>query len=82
MGSEYSDFYFQEYVPQGSVLSYTLFPLKINSVLKQLPSSVYGYLYVDDLTIFCQDSVISFIEKLLQLAVNRIRNWTLDNGFT
>ncbi|GBL55403.1 hypothetical protein AVEN_232920-1, partial [Araneus ventricosus] len=48
--SEFSDFFIQEEgVPQGSVLSVTLFILKINAILKQLPTSVRGYLYVDDL---------------------------------
>ncbi|GBM23621.1 putative RNA-directed DNA polymerase from transposon X-element [Araneus ventricosus] len=39
--SEFSDFFIQEEgVPQGSVLSVTLFILKINNILKQLPTSV------------------------------------------
>ena len=52
LGTILSDFYLQEEgVPQGSVLSVTLFSLKINNILKQLPSTVYGSLYEDDLQI-------------------------------
>ena len=55
IGSTLSDFYLQEEgVPQGSVLSVTLFSLKIIDILSQLPHTVHGNLYVDDLNIFCQ----------------------------
>jgi hypothetical protein len=82
MGSTLSDFYTQEEgVPQGSVLSVTLFSIKINNILNQLPSSVQGCLYVDDLQISCQGKDMRFIERQLQTAVNRINNWSADNGF-
>ena len=35
-------------VPQGSILSVTLFSLKINSLAKVLSQDVQGSLYVDD----------------------------------
>ena len=62
LGSTLSDFYFQEGVPQGSTLSVTLFSIKINGILKQLPNSVYGNLYVEDLNIFCQGKGMRYIE--------------------
>ena len=47
------DFHIQEEgVLQGSVLSVTLFSLKINDILNVLPQTVHGNLYVDDLNIF------------------------------
>ena len=71
IGSTLSDFYFQEEgVPQGSVLSVTLFSLKINSILNQLPHTVHGNLYVDDLNIFCQGKDMRYTERQLQLAIN------------
>ncbi|GBM15893.1 RNA-directed DNA polymerase from mobile element jockey [Araneus ventricosus] len=83
IGNELSDFFTQEEgVPQGSVLSVTLFALKINDILKQLPPSVKGFLYVDDLYISCTGDNIHFIERQLQLAVNKIRQWSTFNGFT
>ena len=82
LGTILSDFYLQEEgVPQGSVLSVTLFSLKINNILKQLPSTVYGSLYVDDLQISCQGKDMRFIERQLQMAINNIIKWTNTNGF-
>ena len=48
VGSCLSDAFSQEMgVPQGSILSVTLFILKINSVIKCLPAGFRGSLYVD-----------------------------------
>ncbi|GBN73656.1 RNA-directed DNA polymerase from mobile element jockey [Araneus ventricosus] len=81
--SEFSDFFIQEEgVPQGSVLSVTLFILKINNILKQLPTSVRGYLYVDDLYISCSGTNMNFIQRQLQTAVNNITQWCNSNGFS
>ncbi|GFX80396.1 putative RNA-directed DNA polymerase from transposon X-element [Trichonephila clavipes] len=43
-------------VPQGSVLSVTLFNIYMSSILHHLPPSVRGMLYVDDLQVSCQGS--------------------------
>ncbi|GBM42258.1 hypothetical protein AVEN_234981-1 [Araneus ventricosus] len=81
--TQLSDYFIQEEgVPQGSVLRVTLFALKINDILKQLPPSVKGFLYVDDLYITCTGDNINFIERQLQLAVNKIQQWSTFNGFT
>ena len=49
--STFSNLYKQdEGVPQGSILSVTLFNIKINSITKCLTPEIDGYLYVDD---FC-----------------------------
>ncbi|GBM16438.1 putative RNA-directed DNA polymerase from transposon X-element [Araneus ventricosus] len=81
--SEFSDFFIQEEgVPQGSVLSVTLFILKINNILKQLPTSVRGYLYVDDLYISCTGTSMNFIQRQLQIAVNSVTQWCNNNCYT
>ena len=49
VGSSLSDSFEQEMgVPQGIILSVTLFSLKINSLAKVLSKDVEGSLYVDD----------------------------------
>ena len=49
LGSTFSDVFDQEMgVPQGSILSVTLFSHKINSLAKVLSKDVEGSLYVGD----------------------------------
>ncbi|GFT69900.1 putative RNA-directed DNA polymerase from transposon X-element [Trichonephila clavipes] len=59
-------------VPQGSVLSVTLFNIHMSNILHQLPPSVRGMLYVDDLQVSCQGSDMRLIERQLQTTVNRL----------
>ncbi|GBN62776.1 putative RNA-directed DNA polymerase from transposon X-element [Araneus ventricosus] len=71
----------EEGVPQGSVLSVTLFALKINSIFKHLQPSIKSFLYVDDLYISCSGDNMAFIERQLQIAVNKLTQWSILNGF-
>ena len=49
VGSNFSQLYDPEMgVPQGSILSVTLFDLKINSIIKSIAPGVECSLYVDD----------------------------------
>ncbi|GBN61686.1 putative RNA-directed DNA polymerase from transposon X-element [Araneus ventricosus] len=73
MGNFYSNHFMQsEGVPQGSVLSVTLFTFHLSQILHHLPSSVHGNLYVDDLQISCQGSNMTLIERQLQNEVNKL----------
>ncbi|GFX14448.1 probable RNA-directed DNA polymerase from transposon X-element [Trichonephila clavipes] len=69
-------------VPQGSVLSVTLFNIHMSSILHHLLPSVRGMLYVDDLQVFCQGSDMRLIERQLQTTVNRLVKWCDQNGHT
>ncbi|GFW62625.1 putative RNA-directed DNA polymerase from transposon BS [Trichonephila clavipes] len=69
-------------VPQGSVLSVTLFIIHMSNILHQLPPSVRGMLYVDDLQVSCQGSDMRLIERQLQTTVNRLVQWCDQNGHT
>ncbi|GBO29232.1 putative RNA-directed DNA polymerase from transposon X-element [Araneus ventricosus] len=81
IGNEYSHRFNQnEGVPQGSVLSVTLFILHLSRILHVLPSSVSGTLYVDDLQISCQGSNMALMERQLQKAVNKLTTWCDENG--
>ncbi|GBM65977.1 hypothetical protein AVEN_152188-1 [Araneus ventricosus] len=82
IGNTLSDvFYQEEAVPQDSVLSVILFTIKINDVIKQLPTGVNGSLFVDDLEIHCSREDMDFIERKLQEDVNKISEWGKKNGF-
>ena len=68
-------------VPQGSILSLTLFSLKINNMVKCLNTDVYCSLYVDYLLICYRSKNMNTIERQLQLNLNKIQKWATENGF-
>ena len=68
-------------VPQGSILSVTLFSVKINSITQCLKPGVDCSLYVDDFQVCYRLSIISIFELQLQLYLNKVQEWTTDNGF-
>jgi len=67
-------------VPQGSILSVTLFCLKINSIVKALCPGVECSLYVDDFLICYRSKHIHIIERHLQRCLNKLQNWADSNG--
>jgi hypothetical protein len=82
IGSCLSNLHKQEMgVPQGSILSVTLFTLKINSIVKSLPPNIQCSLYVDDFLICYRSKNMNSIERLLQLCLNNIQSWADENGF-
>ena len=68
-------------VPQGSILSVTLFSIKINSLAKILNDKIEGSLYVDDFLICYRGKNMNNIERQLQLCLNKIEKWAMENGF-
>ena len=63
VGSCLSNSFNQEMgVPQGSILSVTLFILKINSIVKCLPSHIKCSLYVDDFLIYYRSKNMNSME--------------------
>ena len=78
----YSDTYILENgIPQGSVLSSTLFILAINNVTKQLPNGVKSNLYVDDFTIFYTATNQRHMQRILNLAIAKVDKWASSVGF-
>jgi hypothetical protein len=67
-------------VPQGSILSVTLFSIKINSLAKILNDNIEGFLYVDDFLICYRAKNINNIERQLQLCLNKIDYIILTPG--
>ena len=84
LGTILSDkiFHQEEGVPQGAILSTTLFNIKINDIVKQVDPGVECSLYVDDFVIMYRSPTIDAIQRKLQHTINRLEKWTLENGFT
>ena len=70
----------EEGLPQGSVLSVTLFAIAINKITKQLGSEVHCTLYVDDFTIFVSAATITHSSRIIQIAINNLEQWTKTKG--
>ena len=82
VGSCLSDTFNQEMgVPQGSILSVTLFILKINNIVKCLPAGIRSSLYVDDFVICYRAKRMQAIERQLQYCLDKIQTWPDENGF-
>ena len=67
-------------VPQGSVLSVTLFALAINGITSVVPPGVMYTLFVDDFSVSFAGSRMAVVERKLQLTVNKIVEWAGKNG--
>jgi len=78
VGSCLSDL-FEMGVPQGAILSVTLFIMKINSIIKCLPVGVRGSLYVNDFCICFRWKSLIAIERQIQRCINSIQNWADEN---
>ena len=67
-------------VPQGSIISVTLFALKINSIVKISPRA-WSVLYVDDFLICYHSRYMHIVERHLQQTLNKLQTWVDTNGF-
>ena len=75
VGSTLSDQFEQaQGVPQGSILSTTLFNIKINNIVNCLDPKTEGSLYVDDFSICYRSKSMRTVERHLQQCLNKIEN--------
>ena len=82
VGSTLSEQFNQETgVPQGSILSVTLFNLKINSIVTCIRPGIDSSLYVDDFSACARSQQMRSIERQLQLCLNNLQKWSNENGF-
>ena len=63
------------------MLSVTLFAVAINGIIGVLPEGVHSTLYIDDLSISFAASRMAVAERRVQLAIDRICEWTNRCGF-
>ena len=83
LGTILSDVYHQEKgVPQGAILSTTLFNVKISDIVKQVDPGVECSLYVDDFVIMYKSATIDATQRKLQHTISRLEKWTIGNSFT
>ena len=81
VGASHSEYFVQEEgLPQGSVLSVTLFVITINEITKQLGSEVHCTPYVDDFTIFVSAATITHSTRIIQIAINNLEQWMKTKG--
>ena len=85
MGRHLSDRYTQEeVVPQGCVLSVTLFAVKVNQLGNIIPSDpkFLSSLYVDDFQLSYRDVSLVTVGRKLHTVLYSIHQWCKENGFT
>ena len=82
-GATFSDTFNQEEgVPQGAILSTTLFNIKLNDIVKQLCPGVQCSLYVDDFVLYFKSKRTCHLERKLQECIDNVKDWAVANGFT
>ena len=75
VGTSLSDFYDKEMgVPQGNILSFTLFIVKINSITRCVGNGVDKCLFVNDIGVSYRSKHMQAIERQLQLHLNKIED--------
>lgn len=68
-------------IPQGSVLSGTLFGIAINSIADCLPPDVLGCLYVDDMGVFVRSKSVQEADRKLAVIIKSLTKWCDRTGF-
>ena len=82
VGSSISNAYLQEEgIPQGSVLSPTLFSIAFNGLLERVPIGVQGLAFADDYAVICSRSTASEACQKIQEAINAATTWANTRGF-
>ena len=62
-------------VPQGGVLSPTLFVLFINDIVSELLRGVHAALYADGLVLWCTEEYATSANYRMQTALDKVSAW-------
>lgn len=68
-------------VPQGSIISVTLFTIAINDIISVIDPPIVASLYADDLTIYYKGKNPTNTQYILQECINKLQIWVNSNGF-
>ena len=66
----------REGVPQGGVLSPTLFLIYVNDIIAELPRKIHSALYADDMVLWCSEEYIITDNCRMQQALEVLESWT------
>ncbi|XP_062715142.1 uncharacterized protein LOC134291426 [Aedes albopictus] len=69
-------------VPQGSVLSVTLFLIAMQPIFQVIPDGVEMLLYADDILLVVRGAKTAGLQRKLQAAVKAVDRWAKSVGFT
>ena len=69
-------------VPQGGVLSLTLFLIFINDLKESLPRKVKSSMYADDLALISTEEYVGTSKFRLQDSLDKLSQWCKDWGMT
>ena len=69
---------FKQGVPQGGVLSPSLFLIFLNDLISTTSPKVKAVQYADDLEVICSEDSLILAQKRLQTTLNRLDQWTTD----
>ncbi|GFS13461.1 reverse transcriptase-like protein [Elysia marginata] len=81
-GRESRQAIFKDGIPQGGVLSPTLFLVFMNSIQNIIKPHVKAALYADDLALICSEDSCGTAQKRLQECITLLEQWTDDWAMT
>ncbi|KAI5756508.1 hypothetical protein M8J77_025578 [Diaphorina citri] len=67
-------------IPQGGVVSGTLFAIAINSITSYIHPSLSSSLFVDDFAIFTRDKNKEVLVSIMQESIDQLENFSNDTG--
>jgi ribonuclease HI len=67
--------------PQGSILSVTLFGLRINKITTTLTPQVHNCIFVDDYTIYSMAPTVIAAQLNIQATIDALQAWCTTTGF-
>jgi len=68
-------------VPQGSVISVTLFLVAINNIFDNIPPPIKYTIFADDCNIFCSGVNIKTTVQLIEQVLEELFQWSATTGF-